>query len=287
MGAVYKKELKSYFTSMIGCVFLAIMLIIISIYFFIVNMNSQYADFSTTLEAILFVIILIIPIVTMRTLAEENRQKTDQLLFTSPVSITKIILGKYFALITLYGIGIAVISTYPIIMSRYGEAQIIQSYSSIIGFFLIGAAYMAIGMFISSLTESQVIAAVISFIVMIFTYLMTNLVSMLPTDHISVWVAMGVIVLIIAAIAHLMMHKIIVTSGVFVVGEAALAVLYFVHPSFYDGLLVNIAEWFSVVKRYNSFSLGIMNISSLVYYVSIIFLFIFLTVMRIKKKRWS
>lgn len=287
MGAIYKKELKNYFTSMIGCVFLAIMLVIISIYFFIVNLYNQYADFSTTLGAILFVIVLIIPIITMKTIAEENRQKTDQLLLTSPVSITKIVLGKYFALLTVYAIGIAIICAYPFIMSFYGDAQLVQSYVSIFGFFLLGAAYMAIGLFISSLTDSQVIAAVISFIVMIFTYLMTNLAGLLPTDHISVWVAMGVIVLIISAIAHLMMHKIPVTAGVFVVGEAALAILFFVHPSFYDGLLGNIAGWFSVVDRFNSFSLGIMNISALVYYVSLVFLFVFLTVMRIKKKRWS
>lgn len=178
MGAIYKKELKSYFTSMIGCVFLAIMLVIIGLYFFIVNMLNMYAEMSTTLGAITFVIVLIMPIITMRTLAEENRQKTDQLLFTSPVSVTKIILGKYFALLTVYAIGILIVCTYPLIMNMYGDAQLAQSYSSILGFFLMGAAYLAIGLFISSLTESQVIAAVISFIVMVFTYLMTSLASL-------------------------------------------------------------------------------------------------------------
>ena len=142
MGAIYKKELKSYFTSMIGCVFLAIMLIIVSLYFFIVNMLNMYAEMSTTLSAITFVIVLIMPIITMKTIADENRQKTDQLLFTSPISIPKIIAGKYFALLTLYGIGIMVICTYPLIMNMYGDAQLIQSYSSIAGFFLMGAAYL-------------------------------------------------------------------------------------------------------------------------------------------------
>lgn len=138
MGAIYKKELKSYFTSMIGCVFLAIMLVIIGLYFFIVNMLNMYAEMSTTLGAITFVIVLIMPIITMRTLAEENRQKTDQLLFTSPVSVTKIILGKYFALLTVYAIGILIVCTYPLIMNMYGDAQLAQSYSSILGFFLMG-----------------------------------------------------------------------------------------------------------------------------------------------------
>ncbi len=287
MGAIYKKELKSYFTSMIGCVFLAIMLIIVSLYFFIVNMLNMYAEMSTTLSAITFVIVLIMPIITMRTLAEESRQKTDQLLFTSPVSLPKIIVGKYLALLTLYGIGILVICTYPIIMNMYGDAQLIQSYSSIAGFFLMGAAYLAIGVFISSLTESQVIAAVISFIVMIFTYLMTSIASLIPTDHMSQWICMAIIVVIIAAITYSMMHNYYVSGALLVIGEAIFAILYFVRPSFYDGLIVSILSWFSVVDRYNSFTLGIMDISALIYYLSVIFLFLFFTVMRIKKKRWS
>ena len=287
MGAIYKKELKSYFTSMIGCVFLAIMLIIISIYFFVVNMLNMYAEMSTTLSAITFVIVLIMPIITMRTLAEENKQKTDQLLFTSPVSVTKIVLGKYLALLTLYAIGMAVICTYPIIMNMYGDAQIAQSYSSILGFFLMGAAYLAIGLFISSLTESQVIAGVISFIVMIFTYLMTSSAGLLPTGHVSQVMCICIIVAIIAFIAYLMMHNLVVSSVIFVIGEAFFIIMYFVRTSFYDGLILNILGWFSVVDRYRTFSLGIMDVSALVYYLSIVFVFIFFTVMRIKKKRWS
>lgn len=287
MGAIYKKELKAYFTSMIGCVFLAILLIIIGIYFFVVNLLNMIADFSVALNAITFLVVLIIPIITMRIIAEENRQKTDQLLLTAPVSVGKIVVGKFLALLTLYGIDMVIICAYPAIMSMYGEAELAQSYSSILGFFLMGAAYISIGVFISSLTESQVIAAVISFIVMIFTYIMTNITNLLPTDHISVWIIMGVIVVIICAAAHFMMHKLAVTIGLFVAGEAACAIVYFVNPSLYDGLINNIAGWFSVVDRYRDFSLGIMNIASLVYYVSVVFVFLFLTVMRIKKKRYS
>lgn len=287
MGAIYKKELKSYFTSMLGCVFLAILLLITGIYFIIVNMLNMYAEMSTTLGAITFVIVLSIPIITMRTLAEENRQKTDQLLFTAPVSVTKVVLGKYLALVTLYGIAMAVLCIYPIIMNMYGNAQLAQSYSSILGFFLMGSAYIAIGVFISSLTESQVIAGVISFIVMIFTYLMTNIASMLPTSHIAVCIFMGILVILVAAVAYLMMHNNLITIIIFLAGEAAVLAVYFIKPSLYDGLIVNVLSWFSITDRYNSFALGIMDISSLVYYLSVIFVFVFLTVMRIRKKRWS
>lgn len=287
MGAIYKKELKSYFTSMIGCVFLAILLIIIGIYFFVVNLLNMIADFSTALNAITFVVVLLIPIITMRIIAEENRQKTDQLLLTAPVSVTKIVLGKYLALITLYGMAMLILCLYPLIMNMYGAAQLAQSYSSIFGFFLMGGAYIAIGLFISSLTESQVIAGVVSFIVMIFTYLMSSLAQLLPSDNLSVCVIMGMIVLIVAVVAHMMLRNAYLTTAITVAGETAVVIIYFVKPSLYDGLIVNIMSWFSVVERFGSFSLGIMDISSLVYYLSVIFVFIFFTIIKIKKKRWS
>ena len=287
MGAIYKKELKAYFSSMIGCVFLAIILFITGIYFFVVNLLNMVADFSSVLSSISFLVILIIPIITMRIIAEENRQKTDQLLLTAPISITKVVLGKYLALLTLFGINIAVMCVYPLIMSLYGDAEVVRSYSSIAGFFLMGAAYISIGLFISSLTESQVIAAVISFIVMILTYIMTSVTSILPNDNLSVCIIMGVIVLLIGVIAHFMMHNFVVTAVIVAAGEAACALVYFLKPSLYDGLIGSIAGWFSVVDRFKSFYYGIMDISAMVYYISVIFVFLFLTVMRIKKKRWS
>ena len=287
MGAIYKKELKSYFTSMIGCVFLAILLVIIGLYFFIVNLLNMYAEMSTTLSAITFVIVLIMPIITMRTLAEENKQKTDQLLLTAPISITKIVLGKYLALLTLFAMGIVVVCAFPLIMTLYGNAQIVQSYSAILGFFLMGASYLAIGLFISSLTESQVIAGVISFIVMVFTYLMTNIAGLLPTDNLSVCITLGIIMIIVALIVYSMTHNYYVSGGLIVISVIAIVLMYFLNPSFYDGLIISILSWFSVVDRFNAFTLGIMDVSALLYYVSVVFVFLFFTVMRIKKKRWS
>ena len=177
MLAVYKKELKSYFTSVIGWVFIAFFLILVGLYFMVYNLMNGYTDFSPVFSGVeLFFILLLVPVLTMRIIAEENRQKTDQLLYTSPVSITKIILGKYLALITLFGIAMLVVCLYPLILSGLVKqvatgteaVDFAIAYGSILGFFLLGAAYIAIGMFISSLTESQVIAAVASGVIMIF-----------------------------------------------------------------------------------------------------------------------
>lgn len=287
MFAIYKKELRSYFTSMIGCVFIAILLFIISLYFFVVNLLNGLADFSIALNAITFVIVLLMPILTMRIIAEENKQKTDQLLLTSPVSITKIVLGKYLALLTVYGLAMLVLCIYPLIMKLYGPAQLPQSYSSIFGFFLMGGSYIAIGVFISSLTESQVIAAVVSYIAMILTYLMTSLTNLIPTDNVSTAITMGVAAILIAILSYVMMKSIIISVCVGILGAGAAALVYWLAPSMYDGLLPNVLSWFSVVARFGSFSLGIMDVTSLVYYLSVTFVFLFLTVMKIRKKSWS
>ena len=289
MFAIYKKELRSYFTSVIGSVFLSVMLIIISLFFFVINLLNMIADFSMALNlnAAAVWVILIFPILTMRIMAEENKQKTDQLLLTSPISVTRIVLGKYLALLSLYCIGIFVTCFYPLIMKLYGPVQMAQSYGSIFGFLLMGGTYIAIGMFISSLTESQVIAAVISFLVNVFTFFMTSLASMIPSDHMTTAFVMAAVVVLIAILSYVVLKNVIVTAIVSVVGIGAVVLVYFRFSSLYDGLITNIMGWFSIVERFKPFTLGIMNITSLVYYLSVIAVFLFLTVTKIRKKSWS
>ena len=159
MLAIYKKELRSYFTSMIGYVFIALFLAIIGFFFYMNNLLTGAANFEYTIANVSFVFVLLVPLLTMRIIAEENRQKTEQLLLTSPVTAGDIIMGKFLAIFTILFIVIAVISTYPLIMSRYGQVPYASSYASIIGFLLLGGAYLAMGLFLSSLTDSQVVAA--------------------------------------------------------------------------------------------------------------------------------
>ncbi len=287
MLAVYKKELKQYFTSMIGFVFIAFFLIIVGLYFMIYCLMNQMANFSYVMSGIQFLFILSVPILTMKIIAEENRQKTDQLLYTAPISIVKIIAGKYFALVSLFGISMLIVCLYPLLLSSFGTVDFAIAYGSILGFFLMGCAYIAIGLFISSLTESQVIAAVISFAVMIFTYLMTSLASMLPSDHLSVFYMCAALVILICVLIHQMHHNGWVTLFLTILCEGALIALFFVKESLFDGLIVNILGTVSVTERYSNFSLGIFDISALIYYISISFIFVFITIQKIKKKRWS
>ncbi|MDF2542758.1 MAG: putative rane protein [Herbinix sp.] len=287
MLAIYKKELRSYFTSMIGYVFIAFFLVIIGLYFVINNFIMGYANFEYVLSGVSFIFILLVPLLTMRLIAEENKQKTDQLLLTSPLSANSIILGKFLAVLTIFMIVIAVTCTFPLIIKQYGVVPMASAYSALVGFTLLGAAYLALGLFISSLTESQVVAAVITFITFLLTFLMDSIASVLPTDNKSAWVIFSVLLLVICVIVHQMMHNLTVTVGIAFVGEVALTAIYLVKPTLFDGLVVYVFNWFSVLTRFDSFTMGIFDLTNVVYYLSIIFIFLFLSVQSLKKKRWS
>lgn len=296
MLAVYKKELRSYFTSMIGWVFIAFFLVLVGLYFMVYNLMNGYTDISYVFQGIeMFFILLLVPVLTMRIIAEENRQKTDQLLYTSPVSITKIILGKYFALITLLGIAMLIVCVYPLILSGLVKeaatgtesVDFAIAYGSALGFFLLGSAYIAIGMFISSLTESQVIAAVASGVIMIFTYLMTSLAQMLPTGHTFVFWFFAALVVILAFVLNIWIHNAWLSALIGILAEIGLTVTFILNTEAFDNLLGNTLGSISIVDRYSNFTLGIFDVSALIYYLSVCFLFVFITIQRIKKKRWN
>ena len=288
MLAIYKKELRQYFNSMIGFVFLAFFLVIIGIYTWAYNLSSGLGNFEVTLGGISFMYVLLVPILTIRIVAEENRQKTDQLLYTAPVSLTKIIVGKYFAVLTLFSCAFIPICIYPLIIHMYGtDVRLAPAYSSIIGFYLLGAATIAIGLFISSLTESQVIASVVSFITLLLTFLLSNITGMLPTEAVSQCVMIAVLWLVICLVFYHMMNNVTVLVMMAVIGEAAIWIIYAVKSSLYESLLTNILNTLALSTRFDDFSLGILNYDAIVYYVSIAFLFVFLTIQMIKKKRFN
>jgi len=287
MLAVYKKELKSYFTSMTGYVFIAFFLVIVGIYYVVYNMIQMYANFEYVLSSVSFIFILLVPILTMRLMAEERKQKTDQLLFTSPVSVGKIVAGKFLAVFTVFLIVMGIISVYPLILLQFGSLSLKVAYGSILGFTLLGAAYISIGLFISALTESQLVAAVVSFVVILITALMDSLVSLLPTDKKSAWVIFSVIIVLICWRLHSRMHNVTVSLTVGIIAEAVLTTFYAVKPTVFDGLVSRVFNWFSVIARFDNYTKGILDLSSVVYFVSIVFLFQFLTVQEIKKRRWN
>ncbi len=287
MLAIYKKELRSYFTSMIGYVFLAVFLIIVGLYFGVMNLLQTSTKIETTLSSVTFLFIVSVPLLTMRVMAEENKQKTDQLLYTAPVTAGSIVVGKFLALFSILGMGMLVVCTFPLILSLYGHINMASGYAGILAFTLLGASYLSIGLFISSLTESQVVAAVITYITFVLTLLIDSIASIVPKDNRTAIIVFAVIIAILCVVLYQMIKNYVIAIGTGIICEAALLVLYLLKPTLFDGSLARVMNWFSVIGRYDSFFYGTFNVAALVYYISVIVLFTFLTAQVIKKKRWS
>lgn len=181
MKAIYKKELQSYFHSFLGPLFIGAFLLLLGIYFAVYDLFMGYPYIGYALSSVTFLFLIAIPVLCMKILAEERHQKTDQLILTSPVSVTGIVLGKFLALATIFAIPVGLVSLYPVVMSFFGTVDIGKSYLAVFGFLLYGLASIAVCVFISSLTESQVIAAVVSFGVLFFGYIVNGLCSMISS----------------------------------------------------------------------------------------------------------
>lgn len=179
MAAIYKRELKSYFQSVIGCLFIGATLFMIGLYFTVYNLFYGYPQISYALQSVVFLFMLTVPVLTMRILAEERKNKTDQLILTAPISVGKIVLGKYLALATIYTIPCLIVAVYPLILSHFGSVPMGESYLALLAFYLYGLAAIAIGTFVSSLTESVVISAVVTFALLFLGFVMEGIISLI------------------------------------------------------------------------------------------------------------
>ena len=287
MFAIYKKELKNYFINMTGYIFIGFMLAVTGIFTTLINLISTYPSFENVLSNITIVFLLIIPILTMRSVAEERHSKTDQLLYSLPVSVTQIVLAKYLAMFTVFLIPVGIIGLYPLILSIFGKVYLGTAYGALLGFTLLGGALIAVGMFMSSLTESQVIAAVTSFGVIFAMYLMSAIASLIPAGAMASLVAFAVVVLIFAGVVYSLTKNSTVAGITAAAGAFILAGIYFINSSIFDGLFANVLNWLSVFDRFSTFTTGLFDLTSVVYYVSLIILFVFGTVQSVEKRRWS
>lgn len=287
MIAVYKKELKSFFQNIMGFVFIAFMLLMIGIFTIAANFASLYPNFEYALFSSLLIFPFLIPILTMRSIAEEKRQRTEQLLFSAPVRISDIVLGKYFAMITIILIPMLIVCTYPLIISRYGAVSFGPAYSAIIAFFLLGCALTAIGMFVSSLTENQIVAAIITLALMLLLYFMKNLIQMMTSSAVISLIMFGVFAIAIAFLVYSLTHNIAVSAGVGFVLVIALVLLYSFYPEALSSGFITVLNSISIFSRYDNFYFGILDLSSLVYFISVAVLFVFFTIQSIEKRRWN
>lgn len=234
MFAIFKRELKAYFTSPLGYVFLAIFYAFSGLFFYIFSLSVGSTDISSVFLMMFIVLMVFVPLLTMRLLSEDKKQKTDQLILTAPVSLLSIVMGKFLAAYSIFAIGVAVMPVYGFVMSTFATVSWLPIWGNTVGLLLLGGIFVSIGLFISSLTENQMIAAIGGFFINLMILLMNTLKSALP-----------------------------------------------------NGFLQDVLSSISVYSRYSEITSGIFSLSSLIFFVSVIFIFLFLTVRVLEKRRWA
>ena len=287
MTAVFKHELKNYFHSFTAYVFGAFLLAIVGFGAMLYNLQAAVSNFEYVLSFGSIVFVVIVPILTMRVIAEERRQKTDQLLYSLPITTAQVVLGKYLALLTVYLIPLAVISLYPLIFAQFGDVYLPTSYGSLFAIFVMGAALVAVGMFISSLTENQGLAAGISIAVILFNYYSVSLSEYVSSTALGSMIALAALVLALGAVVRCLTRNELLAAGVCLVLAIPVCVAGIADPAALEGLLPDIMRQLSLFERFNTFVSGVFDLSAIVYYASVIAFFLFLTVQSLEKRRYN
>ncbi|HNW85361.1 MAG TPA: ABC transporter [Candidatus Limiplasma sp.] len=287
MIAVFKREFKSYFTGMMGYVFIAFVLLFIGIYTSALNLKYAYPGFEYVIKSSTFMFLIAVPVLTMRVFAEERKQNTDQLLYSLPISVLDMVLGKYFAMVALMAIPMAVVSFYPLLVGSFGTISYASAYSSIFAFFLLGCALIAVGMFMSSITENQLIAAVMCLGTLILCYLMTALSNLMTSTALASTLSLMIVALLLSLIVRLMTKSWTAAGLTAVITFVPLALLYLISPTAIAGAFTKALGALAIFDRMDNFTNGIFDLTGLVYFISVAALFCFFTVQAVEKRRWS
>ena len=239
------------------------------------------------LSNITIVFLLLAPLLGMRSFAEEKRSKTDQLLYSLPMSVTQIVLGKYFAMLAVFAIPVLIMGLFPIILSLFGVVFYKAAYIALLGFFVLGAALIAICMFMSTLTESQVISAVISFGALLLMYMMSGLSTIVPASTVASYVCFFALSLAVGVVFWLLTRDFIVSAISVVVCLIPLNIFYFTNNAAFGGLFGKVISYLAVFDRFADMTGGIFDVTAIVYLLSFAIFFVYLTVQAVEKRRWS
>ncbi len=287
MIAILKKEMTIYFTSMLSYIFLSFFIFINAYLFIVFNLMQYSPDYNIVLIMSSVSLLIFIPLITMGVFSEELSQKTDVLLFTSPLNVWQIVLGKYFSAILLLFIGIIVTSFFPIIISFFGEIPKAQIISSFIGYFFLAISFISIGVFMSVLTKNRFIASALTFASLLFIYfIMPFLASNAPTDKVSSIIFIFAIICFLIYIIFDSTKNILATIVMATIFFGTSIILFLLSPLVFDSLIYNLLTWFSLIKRFENLNKGLISLSDIVYFINFSIAFIYFTVYIIEKRRW-
>jgi len=287
MTAVLKHELRSYFHSLTAYVFGAFLLAFIGLGSVLYNLQAAFSNFEFVLSFGCLVFVVIVPILTMRVIAEERKQKTDQLLYSLPISTVQVIMGKYLALLLVYLVPLAIISLYPLLFSQYGQVYLLTAYSSILAFFILGAALIALGLFISSLTDNQGLAAGIGIAVILFNYYSVSLSESVSSTAFGGMVALAILIVALGFIIKYLTKNEFLAWGLSLALYAAMMITAWTDSTIFEGLLPAVMTRLSLFERFYVFVNGVFDMGSIVYYLTVIAFFLFLSVQSLEKRRYN
>ncbi len=289
MTAIYERELDSQLNGLTGYLYGALVLLFAGIYVMVYSLEGS-PDFTSVLYSMTFILLIAVPLLTMRTIAEERHQRTDQLLYSLPLSMTRIVLGKYFALLTVMAMPLALVCVYPLVLNALttaGGVALKSAYGAIAAFFFLGAALAAIGLFISSLMENVGLAAGACFVVMLLLYFLTPLAGYISSSAVVSLISFTVLMALFGFILWRLTRHGGVAVGLSLALEGALGACYLLWPDRFSGLFVQIVEQLAVFDRFDNFAYDIFDIRALVYYVTVAGVFLFLTVQSMERRRWA
>ena len=288
MSAVYKRELRAYLNNVYGWLFAAILILFVSFVMCIDNLYNGLPKFEYALSDSQYALLVLIPILCMRSMAEDKRNKTDMFYLSLPMQTSSAVLGKYFALLTVFAAPCALFAVYPLLLGTFGEVNYLSAYVGLLLFFLLGAGMIAVCQLMSSLTENLVVSAVLGVLASALLFFLPLLSYLIPATPMASFIGLVVLALAAAAVAFAVTRNLNVTA---ITGAALilpLCVLFIFLKDSFGGLLSGVLEYISPYLQFATFcEYGTLRLSSLILLLSYPVFFVFLTVQSADKKRWD
>lgn len=287
MIPILKHELKGYFHSLTAYVFGAFLLAFVGIGALLYNIQAAMSNFEYVLSFGCIVFVVIVPVLTMRVIAEERKQKTVELMYSLPVSTVQMVLGKYLALLAVFAVPMLLICVYPAIFAQFGDVYLPTAYGSLFAFFLLGAALIAVGVFLSSLTENQGLAAGLGIAVILLNYYSVSLARYVSTTPEGSAITLCIFAFLLALVIRHLTKNENLAYGIGILLVAATVAAYFIDSSLFEGLLPQIMEKLSLFERFSTFVNGLFDVTAVIYDLSVVALFLFLSVQSLEKRRYN
>ena len=284
MRAIWKRELQAYFLTPTGYVFMGVFLLLSSVMFYLQIMQARSSDLPTFVGQMSYLWMLLSPVLTMRLLAEERQRRTDQLLLTSPVGIPSIVMGKYFAQLAVFAVPMAAAAIMPLVLTAFGTISLTSAYATWLAYFLMGAACIAIGTFVSALTENQIIAYLATFGALLICYLMNGIKSLFTSGNTLAFIVFCVVVALLVGLAC---KNVTVGSAVFCGGAVVLVLLFKLRPAWLLTGFNSVLGALALFQPFTDFVGGMFSVTGIVYYLSVAGLFLFLTGQALERRRWN